>query len=292
MDRFYLCLDVGGTVIKAAPVSSDGVLLAPISRFPSGASGSREEILDHLAGICRQTLPENGSPAGIRFAFPGPFDYQEGICLMRGLQKYDSIYGVNLRQALSGLLGVPGDRFLFCNDAAAFALGEMRRGNGAGVHRFLCVCIGTGCGSAFGVDGTLAPEGYPGVPPQGYIYPLPFLDGCIDDYLSRRGLMALSRARLGAAEDGKGLSRRAAQGDTSAKACFLEFGARIRDALIPIADAFHPEVLCLGGGITGSGELFLPPLRRACQDRGVRLAVTKDTSLRTIEGLSADLRNC
>ena len=290
MNRFYLCLDVGGTVIKAAPVSSGGVLLAPISRFPSGASGSREEILDHLAGICRRILPENGSLAGIRFAFPGPFDYPEGICRMRGLQKYDNICGVNLRQALSLRLGVPGDRILFCNDAAAFALGEMLRGSGVGVHRILCVCIGTGCGSAFGVDGRLAPEGFPGVPPQGYIYPLPFLNGCIDDYLSRRGLMALSRERLGTAEDGMGLARRAAQGDTSARACFLEFGERVRDALMPIADAFHPQVLCLGG-ITGSGELFLPPLRLACQDRGIRLAVTQGTSLRAMEGLSGDFLN-
>lgn len=43
---------------------------------------------------------------GIRLAFPGPFDYEQGICLMKGLDKYDRLYGINLRQVFSERLGV------------------------------------------------------------------------------------------------------------------------------------------------------------------------------------------
>ena len=38
---------------------------------------------------------------GIGIAMPGPFDYNEGISLIRNLGKYDSIFGVNVRQYLS-----------------------------------------------------------------------------------------------------------------------------------------------------------------------------------------------
>ena len=33
-------------------------------------------------------------------AFPGPFDYEQGISLMKGLNKYDQIYGMKIPQEL------------------------------------------------------------------------------------------------------------------------------------------------------------------------------------------------
>lgn len=180
-------------------------------------------------------------------AFPGPFDYERGICLIRGLDKYESLYGTDLRRELSGRLGIGPERIRFANDAAAFALGEMGFGQARGAERVLCVCIGTGCGSAFGVGGELVTGGMPGVPKDGYLYGQPFLEGCIDDAISRRGLMALTKERLGEALDGKALARRALDGDDAAGKCFLAFGGRLRDALEPFLEAFRPEALCLGG---------------------------------------------
>lgn len=193
-------------------------------------------------------------------AFPGPFDYENGISLMQGLGKYDKLYQASVRRGLSDLLGIGKERILFVNDAAAFALGEMGFGEAYGAERALFICIGTGCGSAFGVNGKIASAGTPGVPRSGYVYDAPFLESCIDDYLSRRGLMALTRECLGTALDGKALS--------------------------PFLDTFCPEVLCFGGQITGSGTMFLPPVEKACRERGIRFYVAKDTSLRTLQGLT------
>ena len=112
---------------------------------------------------------------------------------MQGLDKYDALYGVDLRQELlhrlsgAGLEGLEGEDIRFINDVSAFALGEMYFGNARGAEKAMFICIGTGCGSAFGVEGRLADESTPGVPPKGYVYPVPFLDSCIDDYLSKRG---------------------------------------------------------------------------------------------------------
>ena len=61
----------------------------------------------------------------MRLAFPGPFDYAKGICLLRGLDKYDALYGVDLRRAFSRGSGIAPEDILFTNDASAFALGEM-----------------------------------------------------------------------------------------------------------------------------------------------------------------------
>lgn len=282
----YICLDVGGTEIKTACVDESGKLTQPLRHFPARAGENAENLLAHFAEIIRGTNPAPEKSAGIRLAFPGPFDYERGICLMQGLAKYDALYGLDLRRELGNRLGVEPERIRFANDASAFALGEMGFGVARGSERALFVCIGTGCGSGFGLNGVLAPRGTPGVPDSGYIYDAPFLDARIDDYLSRRGLMGLTRERLGEALDGKALAQRVLEGDSQARHCFREFGVRLRDALIPFLNGFRPEVVCLGGQIMKSGAFFLGPLEAECGRRGIRTAVTEDTSLRTMQGLT------
>lgn len=286
MDRAYLCLDVGGTEIKAAPIDGSGTILQPVRYFPSRARETADVLLAYFISILEAIRQEGRMVSGLRLAFPGPFDYERGICLLRGLDKYDALYGVDLRRAFSRASGIAPEKILFTNDASAFALGEMAFGQAKDAGRALFVCIGTGCGSAFGLNGRLASDGTPGVPDGGYLYHTPYLDGCIDDYLSKRGLMELSRELLGEPLDGMSLALRVQKGDKRAHQCFLAFGERIRDALLPYLTGFRPELLCLGGQIAGSAPLFSEPLETACRSLDIRLYVTTDTSASILRGLS------
>ena len=216
MQEVYLCLDVGGTEIKAAPLDKRGNFLAPVRHFPAMAGADRQTLLENFGWIFSSICPENAVPIEIDLAFPGPFDYKNGICLLQGLDKYDALYGCNLRRAFSEISGLPEQRIQFINDAAAFALGEMAFGQATQAGRALFVAVGTGCGSAFGVNGFLAEEGTPGVPPNGYFYNAPFRDSCVDDYISRRGLEKLSGEMLGVPLDGRALAERIAAGDYAA----------------------------------------------------------------------------
>ena len=286
MKEYYLCLDVGGTQIKAAALDRDGNPAGEIRYFPAEAKGERQAVLEHFVAVMEEIRVPGAGVTGIHLAFPGPFDYEQGICLLRGLDKYDRLYGVNLRQEFSDRLGTAPEKVRFINDAAAYALGEMGFGQAKGAARALFVCIGTGCGSAFGAGGELAKPGAPGVPESGYIYDEPFLNGCIDDYISRRGLLALTGERLGTALDGKALAERVRSGDREAAACFLAFGGRVRDALRPFLENFRPELVCFGGQITRSAPLFLAPVEDYCSAAGIRTAVAEDTSMRTLQGLT------
>ena len=284
MNKKFLCIDVGGTELKAAPMDQSGALLAQPRYFPADSRQEAGPLLDHFVRVIRDTCPEPAD--GIRLAFPGPFDYENGICLLRGQDKYDKLYGVDMRKELSLRLDFPAEEIRFLNDADAFAMGEMGFGEARGAARAMFICIGTGLGSGFGVDGRMAPSGTPGMPERGELYDIPFLDKRIDDYISRRGLMALSLERLGEALDGRGLARRAEQGDPAARECWTAFGERVRDALLPWLESFRPQTLCFGGQITRSGDLFLPPVREACRTLGVRVYVTEDTSIRAMQGLT------
>lgn len=281
-----LCLDVGGTEIKAAVMDMQGGMTGPIRRFPAGANGTADRILDHFVQIIREMNGPDRALSGVHFAFPGPFDYENGICLMQGLDKYDSLYGVNLRQAFSARLGVSPASVRFCNDAAAFALGELQFGAASQADRGLFLCIGTGCGSAFGLHGRLAPEGTLGVPPHGYVYSIPYRDGCIDDYISKRGLMRLTQSFLGEPLEGKALAELANAGSPAAQECFLQFGRHLCEAVAPILEAYQPQCLCIGGQISQSARWFLGPLEAQCRRMHIRCYVTEDTSKRTFQGLT------
>ena len=106
MKDVFLCLDVGGTQIKGAAIEKDGEMCGNILYFDSRAGEGKGALLEHFAEILRRILPQGAEAAGIRMAFPGPFDYERGICLIRGLDKYESLYGADLRREISGCLGI------------------------------------------------------------------------------------------------------------------------------------------------------------------------------------------
>lgn len=259
MQPLVLCADVGGTQIKTGLLDASGRPASPIRRADARAALPRQQLLDHMAACllaAAQDAPP-GSVQGVRLAMPGPFDYAAGICRIEGLGKYGALYNADLRAELGSrlapALGAAAADIRFQNDVAAFALGELRFGCARGTGRGLFVCIGTGCGSAFSLGDSPAPEGTPGMPAGGYLYPLP-------------------------------LAQRARAGDAGALAVWQQFGALLAEALTPALDAYRPQLCCLGGQVTASGTLFLEPLHRACRQRGVRLETTADTSLRAMQG--------
>ena len=84
----YILLDVGGTEIKGSVSDRNGVR-TKIRKFPAQAQKSTEKILDNFAKICRELMREaDGSVVGVGMAIPGPFDYENGISRMQGLNKY------------------------------------------------------------------------------------------------------------------------------------------------------------------------------------------------------------
>lgn len=98
----YLMLDVGGTEIKAGVLDEHGAIQGGIRHFSSNAKADQEAILDHFSMIIKEMASrwKGASIDGIGMAFPGPFDYERGISLMQGLDKYDTIYGISIEEEM------------------------------------------------------------------------------------------------------------------------------------------------------------------------------------------------
>lgn len=122
-------LELGGTHVTAARVEGDGVVPGSWVRRPLRPDGGRAELLGAiLQAAVAAHRPEVGA-WGV--AVPGPFDYEQGICTIRGVHKLDALHEVDLRAELAGALRLgDGRRVRFLNDAAL--LGAAAHASGAG----------------------------------------------------------------------------------------------------------------------------------------------------------------
>ena len=209
---------------------------------------------------------------------------------MQGLNKYDSIYGIPLEPEIKARVPeLKEAQFLFLHDIEAFALGESWYGTCCGAEKILCVCIGTGAGSAFIEHRKTIKTGI-GVPENGWIYRMPFREFILDDYLSVRGLERISLAVLGKAQSGRELSHLAKAGNMEAQEVWRRFGADAAEGLLPVLTAYRPDLLLLGGQISKSFRWFGTQLNAACEKRRIRIQIEPETSARAMDGLLSQLR--
>lgn len=272
MHDYVLAFDVGGTYIKTGIVRSDGALAEPVMVYPARSGDTKEALLRHfttLVEVQGKRVPAGHFIRGIGLAFPGPFDYELGICRIRGLNKFESLYGVNLKEELMARIAASLDlegrwsdspAIAIENDAALFALGECTFGAGRPYTRTIAITIGTGLGSAFVSCGRLVKQG-DGVPPEGWLYRLPYRNGMMDDYISRRGIVSLAK-EMGiedvavGEDDVKCLAERARSGESLPIQMFREFGERLMEVLTPFIRSFKPDAILIGGQIAKSADLF------------------------------------
>lgn len=256
-----IALDVGGSSVKSALVSPGGQVLGPVreTRVDSASSagtvlgGLAQAIATHLAGA---------PPAGIGLGFPGPFDYAAGVSWITGVEKFEALYGLEVRAGLHQRLGLGDLPILFRNDAEAAIVGEALYGGGRGRRRLIGLTLGTGFGSAFVVSGQPVTTGS-GVPAQGWLYPVLFRGQRADDCFSRRGLLARLRAAGADWADVKPAAEAARAGNDAARQVFDVFGADLGVFLEPFAVAFGAEAVLVAGGLARALDLFKAPLQRA-----------------------------
>jgi glucokinase len=257
-------VELGGTHVTAARVQGDRVVPGSRAQRPLRPDGDRAELLDAILGAAVAA----GRPEVDRWgvAVPGPFDYQRGICTIRGVAKLEALHGVDLRAELARALGLAdGGRVRFLNDADAFLLGEWRAGAARGQRRCVGVTLGTGLGSAFLADGRIRSAGA-GVPPEGRLDLLSFRGRPVEETISRRGLLARYRARRPDADpalDVEQVAARARAGDPAADDTFAETMAALGELLAPWLFRFEATGLVVGGSIARAWDLIEPALAPA-----------------------------
>ncbi len=258
-------LEIGGTHVTAVLVTDDSWDLVPgsLRTAPLDADGTAVELLDELAAAANRLPGEHRSDWVV--AVPGPFDYGRGIGLFRDVGKFDSLYGVDLRDGLTTRIRPDPSAVRFLNDADAFGVGEYAAGAARGHDRAMCITLGTGVGSAFLDRGQPVNSG-PTVPPDGSIH-LVIHDGRpLEETVSRRAIRtAYAAATAGltaeATPDVHTIAERSRHGDDRARAVLRHAFVGLGAALAPLVQRFEPSIVVIGGSVAGSWDLVEPAVR-------------------------------
>lgn len=155
LNNSFIGIDIGGSHITAAPISlcAGKLHIGKKTRQLIDAKGSKESILKGWTEVISAFTEKTDKPSiKVGIAMPGPFDYKEGISLIKGLSKYEALYGFNIRNELSTSTGLPPENILFRNDAESFLHGEIIYNKIPRETKTLGVTLGTGLGAAISIN--------------------------------------------------------------------------------------------------------------------------------------------
>ena len=199
-------------------------------------------------------LDKYDSVRGVGIGFPSPFDYDNGISLIQGVDKYEAIFEVDIGAAIRERVNHPDLVIRFRNDAEAALVGEAVYGAGQPFSRFIGLTLGTGIGSSFIENGKRVKSGE-GIPDGGFLFPVEFRGKQADEWFGTRGLLARFE-EAGISFPTVAEAAQTAENNDTVKEAFVSFGADLACFVQPFLEVFQAEALLVSGGIANAYPLF------------------------------------
>ncbi len=277
---YRIGVDLGGTNIAVGIVNENMELVKKAS-VPTGATRPGEEIVADIASLCKKVCEEVGCTldevGGIGIATPGTANTETGVVEYANNLPFKKFPIADL---LSGMLGGKV-KVRIANDANAAAWGEAVAGAAKGTRNSVMITLGTGVGGGIVLDGKLY-SGFNGAAGElGHI--VIEVDGapcscgrrgCWEAYSSATALIRMTREKLDECRasgretimtDKPKISGRTAcdamrAGDAAGKEVYDRYVKYLACGLTNIINIFQPEVISLGGGVSGEGQSLIDSL--------------------------------
>ena len=282
----YAGIDLGGTKILVLITDEQGSVLGE-ERVPTLAAQGPDAVITRIveavraaAAHARVAVPDI-RVAGV--SAPGPINSAEGD--ITDPPNLPGWHNVRLARVLHEQLGVPA---VLENDANCACVGEHQFGAGRGYRHLLYVTISTGIGGGViiddklyaGASGAAGEVGHMGVAMSGPTCGAGHV-GCLEAFASGTAIARRAREMIAAgglprtarlAEHDPPLSARTVylagqQGEAAAAAIITEAGRYLGVGLASMINAFNPQAIVLGGGLTNMGDALLGPAIEVARTR-------------------------
>jgi len=253
---FVLTADIGGSHITAAicNLETGSVLKGTCFRAEFSSKSSAASILENWVGVFKRVLKNFESPVSkMGIAMPGPFDYAEGISYITGLNKYESLYGINIKEYLVQHLNLHPHDIKFRNDAEAAIAGEIFAGEVKNYESAVGITLGTGFGSAYYKNGVTTDLNWGSDP---------YKTSIADDHLSTRWFIKRYYELTGVSVQGVKELALIATESSMARIVFSEFGKNLAEFLLNKFVLVQPQVLIVSGNIAKAHRYFIPYLSK------------------------------
>jgi glucokinase len=268
MKGSLLGIEIGGTKLQLALGNSSGEILQKQKLavdLGRGAQGIREQIAAEI-GALKKTF----TFAGVGVGFGGPVDWRTGK-IARSHQ-VEGWSGFDLKGWVESLAGAPVS---VENDANIAALGEAACGAGKGIRNVFYVTLGSGVGGGLVVDGQIYHGASPGEAEIGHLRvdrSGTILEEVCSGWAVDRRIVEAAKQREGVLREltrdmksghAAHLAAALAAGDPGAERIFEETVETLAFGLSHVIHLFHPDVIVLGGGLSGIGEPLRAGVERA-----------------------------
>jgi glucokinase len=268
----FLGIEIGGTKLQLVAGGPEGEIQqrCKLEVDPKlGASGIQAQIKKALPD-----LTQKWSVKTIGVGFGGPVDWKTGkICRSHQIEGWSEF---DLAGWLNQLTEI---RAVVDNDANVAALGEATYGAGRGFSPVFYVTLGSGVGGGLVVNRSIYHGAIPGeaeighvrLDRQGAIVEARCsgwaVDARIRELKKRDPGSLLSRLTSGLdGGEARLLNTAIEQGDGSAKQIVEETAQDLAFGLSHVVHLFHPEIIIIGGGMSGVGEILRSAVQRSLEN--------------------------
>ncbi|HJQ68069.1 MAG TPA: ROK family protein [Blastocatellia bacterium] len=276
-DPLFVGIDLGGTTLKGALVTSEGEIIHEIRIDTEHKSPEAlfSQVVESALAL-RNDERAGGRVASIGMGIPGLVNRKTNrVEIMPNLPPLTDI---DIPAELSRETGLP---VILDNDANAAAYAELQVGAARGRRNVFFVTLGTGIGAGLIIDGHVyrGAAGFAGefghmtMDPEGIECGCGNI-GCLEtiasgpnivrrtrerlyrDRTSSLSRLAVPRDREFTAED---IARAAQQGDEMAQVMMERTGMFLGIAIAAVINLLNVDMVVMGGGVMEAGDLILKP---------------------------------
>jgi glucokinase len=236
-------VDIGGTNIKAGLIANGEI----IKKIKLKTLKTKEKVIDQITFIIDLLNDKNVDFIGI--GCPGPADYKKGII---GRTMNIQLEGVNLKQIISRKFK---KKVVMDNDANCFAIGEAKR---LKAKNLIGLTLGSGVGGGIIIDGKL----YRGKGNAGE------LGHCTIKF---DGASGMNQGEIESYVSVKAIKRdyKKEPEKLKDKKAWNQIGEKLGIGIANIVNAFDPDIVVLGGGISKAFGLFKKGMQKEIDKRAV-----------------------
>lgn len=282
----YAGIDLGGTKILVLVSDEAGEVRGDI-RIATDAHGGPEAVIGRIVQAVKDAAAEAGVDVGaIRAAgvsAPGPIDADDGV--ITDPPNLPGWHNVPLTRVLHERLGVP---VVLENDANCQGLAEHEFGAGRGYRHLVFVTISTGIGGGIiidnelyvGASGAAGEIGHIAVAADGPVCGAGHV-GCLEAFASGTAIAQRAEDLIAAGQlprtariaehnpplDAADVYRASEEGEGEAGAIIERAGRYLGIGLASLINAFNPQAIVIGGGLTNMGDAILKPAIEVARQR-------------------------
>ncbi len=277
--EYCIGVDLGGTNIAVGIVDLKGKKIVRKASIKTRAPRSCEAISEDIVKLSESLVSAEHMKLSdmkwIGIATPGIV--KGGVVVSASNLSWENADFAGIMRKMTGL------PVFVANDANCAAYAEAIWGVGEDAHSLIIITLGTGIGGGIVIDGKIW-EGKNGFAAEiGHM----IIDtdgrncacgkrGCFEAYSSARALVLEARRMMSLYKDSlmwtladgdimrvSGITpfKAATMGDVAAQAVIDDYVKYLAVGVSNVINIFQPDVVCIGGGVSGEGDNLMIPLR-------------------------------